>query len=379
MNHSHVVDSIPVLWYFPDVIDFYKYLRFTHHLHMADAAPEIRPTGPARKPGVLANILAIVGFIILIIIVIWGLLHIVSLTTPFFSGMFQGGKKEITVTVPAQVSANTAFPVSWKYSSSNRGTYAILYQCAQGLKISVDGNAVPCGAAYTLGNATGSATMLPTLTGVKAATTSISILYIPSAAGTTGPEATGSANTRVVVGLVTTPVETPVVQKPVVEKPVVEQPKPVTQKPKPVYTAPKPVSPADLSVRIIAVGVIDSYTGAFVQRAPYSPSEVSAVQFDVQNVGGSPSGSYTFQAQIPTSQPYTFSSQVQPSLGAGAHVVNTLRFSPAMDGNFTVQIFGSDSRTSNNYASRWVTGAYNSYNYGYPQYQYPQPYYQYGY
>ena len=336
---------------------------------MADAAPEIRPKGPARKPGIVANILAIIGFIILIIIVIWGLLHIINLSTPWFSGMFTK-KTEITVSAPATVAANTPFAVSWKYSTSNRGTYAILYQCVTGLKISVDGNAIPCGAAYTLGNATGSAMMLPTLTGTTSVSTGISVLFIPSAAGTTGPEATGNATVRIVKGSPVVETPTPVEETPVVTKPTTQpKPTPVT----PTYVAPKPVTPADLSVRIVAVGVIDSYTGAFVARAPYSPSEISAVQFDIQNIGGTPSGSYTFQAQIPTTQPYTFSSQVQPSLGAGAHVINTLRFNPALDGTFSVQVFGSDAHTSNNSASRWVTGAYNQYQPQYPQYPtYPQ-------
>lgn len=342
---------------------------------MAEAAPEHRPTGPARKPGLLANILAIVGFIILIIIVIWGVLHIISLSSPWFSGMFSGTKNsEIVVTAPAQVAANSPFVVSWKHASANRGTYAILYQCVQGLKIQIEGNAIPCGAAYTLGNATGTASMLPTLTGTTSVSTGISVLYIPSTVGTTGPEATGTAVVRIVSGA---PVQTP----PVVVNPnptPTPTPKP-TPKPTPGSTGspqakpqPKPVSPADLSVRIIAVGVIDSYTGAFVARAPYSPSEVSAVQFDIQNVGGTPSGSYTFSANIPTSQPYTFSSQVQPSLSAGSHVVNTLRFSPAMNGTFSVQLHGADSRTSNNFASIWVTGAAQQYPQypSYPQYTY---------
>lgn len=326
---------------------------------MAEAGPEIRPSGPARKPGVVANVLAIVGFIILIIIVIWGVLHIINLSTPWFTDLFKGSsKKEITVSAPATVTTGTPFNVSWKYNTSNRGTYAVLYQCAPNLKISVDGNAVPCGAAYTLGNATGSAFMIPTLTGSNAVQTNLSVLFIPSAAGTTGPEATGSATVKVVAGG-TTPTPTAVTPTPT--------PKP-TPSPTPA-PAPKPTTPADLSVRIIAVGVIDPYTGAFVARAPYSPNEVSAVQFDIQNVGGSPSGSYTFQANIPTTQPYTFSSQVQPSLGASAHVVNTLRFSPAVNGTFTVQVYGSDANQSNNYASRAVVGSYNQYP-TYPQYPY---------
>jgi hypothetical protein len=126
-------------------------------------------------------------------------------------------------------------------------------------------------------------------------------------------------------------------------------------------------------VTIIAVGVIDGASGAFVARPPYHSSEIAAVQFDIQNIGGSHSGSYTFQAQIPTSQPYTFTSQVQPSLAPGSHVVNTLRFSPAVNGTFSVQLLASDSRTSNNYASQWVTGSHPVYQPQYPQY--PAPYY----
>lgn len=322
---------------------------------MADHAPEVRPTGPARKPGVLANVLAIVGFIILIIIVIWGLLHIISLSTPWFSGLFNESKKpQITVTAPAQVNAQVPFVISWKYSSPNQGTFAVLYQCVQGLKISVEGNAVPCGAAFALGNATATASLVPTLTGTTSVATVITVLYIPSASGTTGPEASGSATVRIVAAA---PTENP---------PAVVNPKPTTPVPTP---SPKPVSAADLSVRIIAVGVIDPYTGAFVARAPYSTSDVSAVQFDIQNVGGGTSGSYTFTANIPTTQPYTFSSQVQPSLAPGSHVVNTLRFSPAVNGTFSVQIHGSDSRTANNFASIGVTGAHQQPSYPYP-YQY---------
>lgn len=332
---------------------------------MAEAAQEIRPKGPVRKPGVVANILAIIGFVILIIIVIWGLLHIINLSTPWFSGMFSS-KKEIAVSAPSSVTTSQPFTVSWKYNTSNRGTYAILYQCVTGLKISVDGNPIPCGAAYTLGNATGTASVLPTLTGTTSVTTGISVLFIPSAAGTTGPEATGNASIKIVQG-----------GTPSAPEPVEEAPSPVTgtpAKPKPTPSTPsyppqRAATPADLSVRIVAVGVIDPYTGAFVARNPVSPSEVSAVQFDIENIGGTASGSYTFDANIPTSQPYVFTSQVQPSLAPGSHVVNTLRFSPALDGQFSVQVRAYDANQSNNVASRWVTGAYNQYPM-YPQYPY---------
>ncbi len=347
---------------------------------MADAShTELPRPGAPRKPGVIANILAIIGFIILIIIVLWGLLHLISLTTPWITGMFTSkNNASITVSAPSDVTAATALPLSWKHTPTERGTYALMYQCTEGLSMTIGTTKIPCGAAYTLGNATGSATVIPTLSGKKSVAANISILFIPSAAGTTGPAASG--NTVVTVSTessTTTPKpatpavvpSTPATPKP--STPVVTTPKPTT----PVVSTPKPVSPADLKVTIVAVGVIDPYTGAFVQRAAYSPNETAAVQFDIQNVGGSHTGSYTFEAQIPTSQPYTYSSPVQPSLAPGSHVVNTLRFSPAVGGTFSVNVYGNDANRTNNYASQWVAGAPMQYpTYQYPSYQYPYQY-----
>lgn len=92
-------------------------------------------------------------------------------------------------------------------------------------------------------------------------------------------------------------------------------------------------APADLSVRILAVGVIDPVTGAFINRAPVSPSEVVAVQFDIVNEGGASTGAWYFDAQLPTaSGGYPYSSPVQEPLGPGDHIVNTLRFSSVVSG-----------------------------------------------
>lgn len=334
----------------------------------------------ARRSGTLANILAIVGFIILMIIVIWGLVHLARLSAPWLSDVFRSDKKgSITVNMPSRVEAGTPLSFSWKYTSTAKGTYAFLYQCVEGLQYAIPSGdratPIPCGAAFTLGNSSSSATVIPMLTGTTSVRSNISILYIPSAAGSTGPAASGSAIVEVVKG--GTPANPPqgASQSGSSSAPVRPGYKPPQKPaaPKPVQKpAPKPATPADLSVRIVAVGVIDPYTGAFVQRAPYSTNEISAVQFDIKNVGGTASGIYTFAAQIPTSQPYTYTSVEQYPLAPGAHVINTLRFSPAVNGTFSVTVYG-DSYTGNNYASQWVTGAYE-YGYPYPQYpayQYP--------
>lgn len=119
-----------------------------------------------------------------------------------------------------------------------------------------------------------------------------------------------------------------------------------------------PAGPADLSVRIISVES-DGAGGA-------------VATFDIGNEGQSSTGTYSFTAQLPTTDGYLYNSPAQSSLAPGDHIVNTLRFSPAISGVFSVVVDPSKNEpdTGNNYASRQMTMPYINYNY-YPQ-QYPQ-------
>src|SRR3989338_3700668 len=81
------------------------------------------------KASLVSNTLAIVGFIIVIVIVLWGLFNIATLGTPWLSSLFGGRSDSIKVTVPATVTSGTPFAITWKYSTSEQGTYAFLYQC----------------------------------------------------------------------------------------------------------------------------------------------------------------------------------------------------------------------------------------------------------
>jgi hypothetical protein len=147
-----------------------------------------------------------------------------------------------------------------------------------------------------------------------------------------------------------------------------------TTLPKPVVGAPArpstpttkpPVAgamiPADLSVRILAVGVIDPVSGVFVNRPPVSPADVAAVQFDISNDGGSSTGAWYFSAQLPTTvRGYPYRSPVQEPLGPGDQIVNTLRFSPIISGGgiFNVIIDSEgmvdESNETNNTATQFV-------------------------
>ena len=91
---------------------------------------------------------------------------------------------------------------------------------------------------------------------------------------------------------------------------------------------------------------------------------MAAVQFDIANVGGSPTGTWTFTAQLPTLSGYTYNSPAQISLAPGDHIVNTLRFTQAAQG--IIQVIAdptnviSEVNEMNNTASESMSVYYNN-------------------
>ncbi len=319
------------------------------------------------KPNLASNILAIVGFIILIVVVIWGLVNLASLSRGWFSSLFGGGEAVVSVTAPESAVAGAPFTLSWKYDEPAPGSYALLYQCASGLGFQTQGPAgpvgIPCGAAFTVANAEKRISLTPYLSGAEK-NVALSIIFIPAATTTSSGEAVaraqGSATVKILPASSPTPTPTPT---PSPAKTPTQTPAPT---PKPAAPS-VPTTPADLSVRIISVSIDAGGNGI--------------ATFDIANVGGSPSGTYYFSAHLPTVAGYTYSSLAQSSLAPQAHIVSTLRFTQGMSGIFSVSITTPDANSSNNYASQSVTAPYYNYNFNYPYqgqyvpvYQYQTPY-----
>lgn len=319
------------------------------------------------RASLVSNALAIVGFLIVIVIVLWGLFNIGTLAAPWFSSLFSKGSDSIKVTAPVQVTSGTAFPISWKYSTSEKGTYAFLYQCKDVVRFQTVGaggatSTVPCGAAFTVASTNNTLMVTPLLSGTASTSVPLSIVFIPSA--TTSPQVQGSAT--VIVNPWTAATTTP----PVVIQPSTSTPVtpviPVTPTPP---TTPAATGPTDLSVQIISV-VPDGSGGAIAT-------------FDIGNVGLSSTGVYTFSAQLPTADGYLYNSPLQTALAPGDHIVNTLRFSQAVSGLFSVVVdsagAGNEARTDNNYAASQVSMPYVPQQTYYPQQQYYYPQYPYVY
>ncbi|MBV9159240.1 MAG: hypothetical protein JO019_01425 [Candidatus Kaiserbacteria bacterium] len=284
------------------------------------------PRNENRTVIMISNILAIVGFLILIVIIIWGLLHIASLSSGAFSGIFKTQKSStVSVSAPASSVSGQPVKISWNYSTNDTGRYAFLYECTPGLDFgapvmqpgttTVSLVRIPCGASFTLGNATSSIILVPVLSTTTPKTAQMTIIFMASSNST---QAHGTAKMTVNPGMA--PVATSTTPSPKPER----EPSPTpTPSPSPEPT-PRPTGPADLKVSILSIST--------------DPSGFSTAVFDISNIGNSSTGTYYFTATLPTAQPYTFYSQPQASLTPGSHIVNTLRFSQTVNGVFSVVV-----------------------------------------
>jgi len=332
---------------------------------MADTPTTARtPYAPEEpKASLVSNILAIVGFIILIVVVIWGLVHLASLSRGWFGSLF-GGSSGIEVLAPESASSGSPFDVSWAYDEPTEGSYAFLYPCEEGFQFHTPGtngmmNGIPCGAAFALASEDKTISLTPLLTRSEALAVPLSIIFTPTATGT---EAQGSATVMITPGA-TVSAPTPMPAPAPTPSPT---PTP-TPTPTPRPTPSAPSSPADLQVII---------TSAYMDA-----SGQGVATFIISNVGGSSSGTYYFTADLPTLSGYAYASPAQASLSPGSRVSNTLRFSGARSGVVKVSITTPDVNGANNYASQVVNAPYYEYDYQYnaPYQTYQQAPYFYAY
>lgn len=101
-------------------------------------------------------------------------------------------------------------------------------------------------------------------------------------------------------------------------------------------TKPAPVLTGlpDLMVDITATGYLTSSdTSSFIKSDTVPDNMRGAVKFTIANVGTNSSGRFTFEAPLPTSSSYTFTSESQESLLPGEHIDYVLGFDRAKSGS----------------------------------------------
>lgn len=101
-------------------------------------------------------------------------------------------------------------------------------------------------------------------------------------------------------------------------------------------TKPTPVLTGlpDLTVDIVATGYLTSSDTSTFTKSDTVPDDLrGAVKFTITNKGTNASGRFTFDAVLPTTRTYTFTSDKQDSLLPGEHIDYVLGFDRARSGD----------------------------------------------
>lgn len=317
------------------------------------------------RGNLFGSVLVIMALIALALVLLWGTFHLFSLSRGWLSSLWPSANgSALTVSAPSSVVAGEPFSISWKHASGTAATYALVYQCRAGLSFAIQANGadhdIPCGTAIGLAPNAMSVPLIAVLSSKAGSTTAaVSILLME---GTSSPRvlAQGGTTLTILPGTGIRPVSD--TTRTGYDYAYGSEYEPAQQ-----HTR----GPADFSVEIVAVGMIDPSTGAFIPNGTPGPNDTAAIQFDIGNVGGTTSGPWSFMATLPTANGYVYTSPTQAPLPPGGHIMNTLRFTQiALGGGVaTVRMQGHDGNVANDDDSRFVRSSTQAPQYTYPHYQ----------
>jgi hypothetical protein len=128
---------------------------------------------------------------------------------------------------------------------------------------------------------------------------------------------------------------------------------------------------SDLKISLLGVGTVDKTTGVFMQSSTISANDSVGIRFQVENIGDTASGQWTFSAVLPSNTMPSYTSNTQASLNPGDRIQYTLGFdNPSQAGTLTASItvdpsnYLNEISKDNNYLSVPITIVGTAYNYG---------------
>jgi len=284
--------------------------------------------------GTFGNIATVVVFVIIITIGLWGAISAVRLAPSIFSsisGTF-AGTPGIEVSTPnTEVKSGEVFTLSWKDAERANGIYTIVHTCTPNVEIQITSNGssanpLSCGTTFAIPATEMSLRLIPILKSGDRANVPISIVYIDN----DGKQQTEGKTSLTVVKGAPIVVATTTSKAPATTNPTTKPSTPAT-------SAPKTGTP-DLAIRTISMGVIDSQTGAFIQKNVFGSYETVSFKFDVANRGTGRTGNWSFSADLPTNPQKPYQSPVQNPIGPGDHIEFTLAFNAPSSGSVVVHV-----------------------------------------
>lgn len=338
---------------------------------------------PEQKKDSVTKTLAILGFIGIIILIVWLAVKVVALIPSAFSSLAsiadsvynRSNETELTVTTENSViNDGESFTISWNELGGN-GTYSFAYQCTEGVSIDLRVSnsviePVACNTPIDLNDRTSVEVIVNT---EKQRFTDVSYAIAYNAEGAE-PITTSSVITVVNATIPTTGAVTPVTDPDTTPAAVAPKPAPTTGStqgtspttPTPVPQPPRvvthyiwevpesdPKGDVDLAVSHIAVGVIDN--GIFYARPELEEGEAGAIRFEVKNIGTKTSDRWSYEVELPTGE--TYDSGNQKALKPNERSTITLSFSGLEEGreDFSVDVTTrGDINTKNNDYERSV-------------------------
>lgn len=294
--------------------------------------------------------LAVVGFLAVIIIGMWGSVKVaqavpgtlsaIANVIVSISSIFVPSTETITLSAPSlSVTSGTPVTLSFVHNKNNpNGTYNFRYSCVDGVTFNVVSAgganvAVTCNTPYPALVTNNTMTVTPISSTNRFVDVEVFVSFTPAGAATatvTGSTVLTIENQSVTGSPTTTNTNPPVVTTP--------KPKPVTPGTQTTGTYPitgtgpgvsNPNGFVDLTARVIETGTIDKDTGVFTANAAPDRNPVGArvaVRFAIENVGTKTSPQFTFNAMLPTLPPYTFFSDSQVALAPGDRIEFTIGF-----------------------------------------------------
>lgn len=308
------------------------------------------------------RVLAIIGFIAVILIGVWGSLSLARGVPGAFSSLaaaivsltsvFVPANETLTVSPPeGAVASGETFLLTFTHNQrSADGSYAFRFSCADGVSFSSatassgTTEKVACETSFEFLNANNSIVLTPVSTKSRFVDVPVVIDFTPE--GAAAPTVSGSA--------IVTIENSAVVGSPAAGGTVPRTPGKETTTIDVISPGVSPSDPngaADLAARFIELGVVDKDTGVFTASSTPSKSAIGkrvAARFAVENLGTKTSPQWTFNAVLPTFPAHIFSSPVQQALAPGDRIEFTLGFDSFEEDNEGILIVNVDPTGSIN-------------------------------
>ena len=299
----------------------------------------------------IKNIIAIIGFVVLLAIGIWSAIQVITFvprlfegdgvaTTPVNQHVTLGGRDIAIALAPDTAASGSAVEIHWAHNqSTTEGVLSFSYACVEGFYFHIADRPVPCNAPYTLPLTDTSLIVVPVTTHAHTEAP-LAITYtkesgesirdtktlivrnesVEEADDTTPSDTTTDTDKEGTVTTTPTTTRQPIEPQPRTQSATAVQ---ATYTPTPVVTTVKvprqsnPYGTTDLAVEMVAIGEINQY-GAFEHKHLVNVHARGAATFKVTNLGTKTSGPWYFAATLPTRGGYPYNSGPQPSLNPGS-------------------------------------------------------------